>query len=220
MDTELKPLPTSLAGFQAVVYGCVQEGDLLVEQAEPGLQRDVLWARLMDIGIPITTIEGSNYTTYRKIPVANHRDTASDETKALIAATEGQFPTVTVTVPGADPLTKTKALEVMASTLKALTYDDGKPPLANVPPEGLRAVARVQAYGHKKYGDFNNYRKGMEASRQMNCIVRHIMAYMDGEDNDKESGESHLAHAATRLMFALQNIKDGTMIDDRFKRAS
>lgn len=100
----------------------------------------------------------------------------------------------------------------------AATYDDGKPPLANLPPEGMRAVARVQAYGHRKYGDFNNYRKGLEISRNASCAMRHIMAVMDGEDIDPESGEHHFAHAATRLMFVLQNIKDGTMIDDRYKR--
>ncbi len=100
---------------------------------------------------------------------------------------------------------------------KAKTFDDGKAPLACLPPEGMRAVARVQAYGHKKYGDFNNYRKGMEASRQASCIIRHVMAFMDGEDLDPESGESHIAHAACRAMFLLQNLKDGVMIDDRFK---
>jgi hypothetical protein len=43
---------------------------------------------------------------------------------------------------------------------------------------------------------------------------------MDGESKDPESGESHLAHAATRLMFVLQNEHDGTVIDDRYKKPS
>ncbi len=100
---------------------------------------------------------------------------------------------------------------------RAKTYDDGKPPLAWLPPEGMRAVARVQMYGDRKYGSFNNFRKGLEISRNASCAMRHIMAVMDGEDLDPESGEHHFAHACTRLMFALQNIKDGTMIDDRYK---
>lgn len=103
---------------------------------------------------------------------------------------------------------------------KAATHDDGKLPVAMLPPAGWRAVAKVQAYGHKKYGDFNNYRKGMEASRQANCIQRHLLAWIDGEDNDPESGENHLAHAATRLLFVLQNIHDGTLIDDRYRKAT
>lgn len=101
---------------------------------------------------------------------------------------------------------------------KAQTYDDGKPPLANLPPAGIAAVARVQAYGHRKYKDFNNYRRGMEVSRQLSCAMRHIMAYMDGESLDPESGETHLAHAACRLLFVIQNERDGVLIDDRYKR--
>lgn len=106
----------------------------------------------------------------------------------------------------------------MIEQLKAKTYDDGKPPLANLPPAGIAAVAQVQAYGHRKYKDFNNYRKGMEASRQASCAMRHIMAYMNGEDKDSESGESHLAHAACRLLFMLQNLEDKVLIDDRYKK--
>lgn len=102
--------------------------------------------------------------------------------------------------------------------MRAKTWDDGKPPLALLPSEGVRQVALVQAYGAKKYGSFHDYRSGMEASRTMSCAIRHIMAFMDGEDLDPESGHPHLAHAATRLLFAIQNIKDGTIEDDRFKK--
>jgi hypothetical protein len=102
--------------------------------------------------------------------------------------------------------------------MKAETYDDGKPPLANLPLAGLNSVARVQAYGHKKYGDFHNFRKGMEVSRNLSCAMRHIMAYMDGQDKDPESGENHLGHAACRLFFVLQNLEDGVLIDDRYKK--
>jgi hypothetical protein len=102
--------------------------------------------------------------------------------------------------------------------VKALTYDDGKPPLASLPPAGIRAAALVQAYGKAKYGDDENYRKGMEAKRQMSCALRHIYAWLDGEDLDPESKQSHLAHGACRLLFALQNIHDGTLIDDRYSK--
>jgi hypothetical protein len=98
---------------------------------------------------------------------------------------------------------------------KALTHDDGKPPLAYLPWSALDEVAMVQAYGHQKYGDFYNYRKGMEVGRNLSCAIRHIRAYMEGEDNDPESGRNHLAHAATRLLFTLQNIADNKQIDDR-----
>jgi hypothetical protein len=98
---------------------------------------------------------------------------------------------------------------------KAHTDDSGKPPLAKVPLALAEAVANVMEYGHKKYGDYNNYKKGMEISRNLSCALRHIMAFQNGEDNDPESEQNHLGHAAARLGFVLDNIKRGTVIDDR-----
>ncbi len=103
---------------------------------------------------------------------------------------------------------------------KAKTYDEGKPPLAWLPWDGVDEVAMVQAYGHAKYKDFNNFRKGMEVSRNLSCAIRHIRAYMNGEDLDTESGRNHLAHACCRLLFVLQNLHDGTAIDDRYKKGT
>lgn len=99
---------------------------------------------------------------------------------------------------------------------KALTYDDGKPPLADLPWLGLAEVAKVQAYGAKKYGDTDNYRKGLEVKRQASCALRHIAAFLNREDNDPESGKSHIAHACCRLLFLLQNQAEGVLIDDRY----
>jgi hypothetical protein len=101
---------------------------------------------------------------------------------------------------------------------KARTYDDGKEPLAWLPWAAISELAKVQAYGHKKYLDFNNYRKGMEVSRNLSCALRHIKEYMEGHDQDKESGLNPLAHALCRIAFVLQNIADKTHIDDRYKK--
>ena len=98
---------------------------------------------------------------------------------------------------------------------KAKTDDKGKPPLAKIPLALLNEVADVMEYGHAKYGDYNNFKKGMEISRNLSCALRHIYKFQNGEDLDQESTKSHLAHAATRLAFVLQNLKDGTAIDDR-----
>lgn len=103
-------------------------------------------------------------------------------------------------------------------TYKAQTFDAGKPPLAMLPIAGIRAVANVQAYGNAKYKSFDDYRKGMEARRITSCAIRHIFAYLDGETLDPESNQPHIAMAATRLLFLLQNEADGTLIDDRYKR--
>lgn len=101
---------------------------------------------------------------------------------------------------------------------KAKTDDSGKPPLANVPWAAIDEMAMVQLYGASKYGDFNNYRKGMEVTRNLSCAIRHIRDYLNGCDTDHESGRHPLAHAMCRVAFVLQNIDDGVAIDDRFSR--
>lgn len=101
---------------------------------------------------------------------------------------------------------------------KARTNDAGKPPLAYLPWGALREVARVQAFGHGKYGEFYNYKQGLEVGRNISCAMRHLADFMDGKDLDDESKVSHLAHAACRALFALENIIDQRAIDDRYKQ--
>ena len=100
---------------------------------------------------------------------------------------------------------------------KAKTSDSGKPPLAVLPWAALDEMALVQLYGKQKYSDYWNYKKGMEVSRHLSCAIRHIRDYMNGHDVDHESGRNPLAHAMVRLAFVLENLKDGTAIDDRYK---
>ncbi len=101
---------------------------------------------------------------------------------------------------------------------KALTYDQGKPPLASLPWSAMDEMAMVQAYGNAKYKSFYNYKKGMEVSRHLSCAIRHIRDYMNGVDVDHESQRHPLGHAMCRIAFVLENIQDGTAIDDRYKR--
>lgn len=116
-----------------------------------------------------------------------------------------------------DDLCKQSALETQPGEGKALTYDNGKAPLANLPWAAVEGMSRVQAYGHGKYKDFNNYRKGMEVTRNLSCALRHIKEYLEGHDVDAESGCHPLEHALCRVSFVLQNIAEGKAIDDRYK---
>ena len=47
--------------------------------------------------------------------------------------------------------------------------------------------------------------------------MRHLIAWSNGEDNDKESGLSHLGHAACNIMFLLHMKKYRPDMDDRGK---
>lgn len=100
---------------------------------------------------------------------------------------------------------------------KAKTYDEGKLALARLPWAAIDAMNEVQGYGFKKYQDYDNYRKGMEVSRNLSCALRHIRDYLTGHDTDHESGLNPLAHAMCRIAFVLQNLNDGVAIDDRYK---
>ncbi len=100
---------------------------------------------------------------------------------------------------------------------EAVKLDAGKPPLALISRIALEEEAKVMEFGKQKYGT-HNWRAGMDFSRLMDAALRHMYAFADGEDMDKETGLSHLAHARCCMAFLLeyQGVKIGT--DDRFKR--
>jgi hypothetical protein len=85
---------------------------------------------------------------------------------------------------------------------QGLKFDGGKLPVELLPTRPLEAVARVLAFGARKYAA-NNWRKGLLFSRVYAAVLRHMWAWWRGEDNDPETGESHLAHAACELFFLL-----------------
>jgi hypothetical protein len=57
-------------------------------------------------------------------------------------------------------------------------------------------------------------------SRLLDAALRHTFTFADGEDIDEESGESHLAHAACCLLFALGLIHSGKAVDDRHTKGA
>lgn len=103
---------------------------------------------------------------------------------------------------------------------EASKHDDSKTPLALIPTYPIEQVASILNYGQKKYGQKDNWRKGMDWSRLISATMRHMLAWNEGDNTDEESGLSHLAHAACNLLFLLeyQHYKLGK--DDRYIRAT
>lgn len=95
-------------------------------------------------------------------------------------------------------------------------HDQGKPPMALLDHHALTEIAKVLGFGARKYDD-HNWRKGFPFSRLVSAAMRHISAWNSGEDNDPESGLSHLAHAGCCLMFLLSLHNDKPELDDRYK---
>jgi hypothetical protein len=89
-------------------------------------------------------------------------------------------------------------------------FDSEKVRLDLLPVLPLIAVARVFQLGAKKYGEYNYAEgDGFEASRLYAAALRHLFAWWMGENNDIESGESHLAHAVCCiLMLMVKHVDD------------
>lgn len=97
-------------------------------------------------------------------------------------------------------------------------YDQGKPRISILQGLAIEQVMLVGEMGAKKYGD-HNYRKGMAITRYLNAAFRHafIEYLFKRQDFDKESGLSHLAHAAWNLLSALEQSLNKPELDDRYK---
>lgn len=84
---------------------------------------------------------------------------------------------------------------------KGEKHDSGKSRVDLLEPEFLIAMGEVLKHGADKYS-INNWQVVDDfKSRYKAAALRHLLAYMDGELIDKDSGCEHLAMAATNLMF-------------------
>jgi hypothetical protein len=98
--------------------------------------------------------------------------------------------------------------------------DSGKPRFELLPSVALEEVAKVLTYGAKKYthdgiDGSDNWRLGTTWRRYIGASLRHIFAFLRGEDSDPETGCSHLAHAVCCLLFLLEFQLVGGGTDDR-----
>lgn len=73
-----------------------------------------------------------------------------------------------------------------------------------LPPEAMRRLARVLAYGARKYSD-NNWH-GIPTKSHLNHLIRHVIEYMSGD-----TSEDHLGHVLCRAAMAVwsQEHNDG-----------
>ena len=73
----------------------------------------------------------------------------------------------------------------------------------------IEAIARVRRFGIDKHGSSEDWRT-TEPRLHFDACLRHIEAYLNGEDTDSQSGLSHLAHAAANLMFEIERKSDNS----------
>lgn len=102
----------------------------------------------------------------------------------------------------------------------AVKHDSDKTDWSLMPFEAIEEINKVLEFGAKKY-EAHNWKRGggFKYTRILNSLLRHIFAYIRGEDNDPESGLSHLAHAGCNIVFLLyyNKYKEKFSNDDRIK---
>lgn len=91
-----------------------------------------------------------------------------------------------------------------------------KPPVDLLTLEFKMETAKALGFGAGKYGR-HNFKEGIEFSRLLAAAERHLTQFNAGQDNDDESGLSHLAHAAASLNMLMWMVANRPDLDDRYK---
>lgn len=103
---------------------------------------------------------------------------------------------------------------VKSSWTEGKKFDDGKIRVELLPIRPQLAEAEVLTFGAKKYDD-RNWEKGILWSRCYGAALRHLFAWWGGQDNDPETGLSHLAHARCCISFLLEYLETHRELDNR-----
>jgi hypothetical protein len=97
---------------------------------------------------------------------------------------------------------------------KALRYNEGKLQWSLVDFDSLEGLVRVLEAGAKKYSK-NNWRKGMPVTQVSESLMRHLFAFLGGENVDPESGCRHISHVMCNAMFLEYILREKPHFDDR-----
>jgi len=95
-------------------------------------------------------------------------------------------------------------------------FDQQKPRMDLLDPWALEGLANVLGFGAQKYAP-NNWRNGIEYSRIIAAMMRHLSSIQRGEDTDPESGLPHIDHLGCCWMFLSNYMKTNPSLDDRWK---
>lgn len=93
-------------------------------------------------------------------------------------------------------------------------YNAGKLRWCLLPWDGLRLIVEVLMMGAAKYGD-RNWEGGLSWTETSESLLRHLTAWLQGEDLDQESGLNHVAHIGCNALFLCAHVVRGIGQDDR-----
>lgn len=95
----------------------------------------------------------------------------------------------------------------------AARFNANKPQLSYILdfPHGNEQLARVMEFGAKKYAR-DNWKKGQSKQTVLDSLLRHLTAYANGEEKDKDSGLSHTGHILANAYFLAEYEATGTWV--------
>lgn len=95
-----------------------------------------------------------------------------------------------------------------------------KAPMSTVSAAVLMEVGVAMLEGASKYGRHNYRAAGVRASVYYDALMRHAMAWWEGEDNDPDSGMSHITKAIATLVVLRDAMIQDKFTDDRPPRSA
>lgn len=99
---------------------------------------------------------------------------------------------------------------------EGVKFDAGKPMPGLVPPDAMWVLSEIYRKGAAKYSA-RNWEKGMDWSRGIDALERHLLAFKAGEDYDPELQLPHIGSVAWTALALLAWFLRDAGNDDRFK---
>lgn len=94
--------------------------------------------------------------------------------------------------------------------------NEGKPKWSLVHFPSLEPLVEALEYGAEKYSA-HGWKKGYRATEIAESLMRHLFAWLEGEDIDPESGVPHIGLIQANAMFLGYQMKFKPELDDRDK---
>lgn len=107
-----------------------------------------------------------------------------------------------------------ESMKINQAAEQALRYNQGKPQWSLVDFDSLEGLVHVLEYGARKYSK-DNWKKGMPVTQVSESLMRHLFAFLRGDDIDPESGCRHISHVMCNAMFLEYILRDKPHFDDR-----
>ena len=133
---------------------------------------------------------------YEQKKAAISNKTHTDENTSSLSGTSTEFKF------RKNPVDEDKSTD-LSKNIQCAKADKGKLPISLVPMTIIKDIAAIRKYGEEKYHAPNNWVL-VDKQRYVDAMWRHLIAYQEGEEYDKESGLPHLWHAACNMAFILE----------------